>query len=117
MDVAIGIKGGDEIGELASLSVWLRAERGLQGAVQIVRGEIGESGLGGALDVLSVAVGSGGVGVMLAQSLTAWLRTRRSDVKITITAHGRTVDVDARSVSDPVELITRVLENGDDAAS
>ncbi|MFJ3309570.1 hypothetical protein ACIPSA_42370 [Streptomyces sp. NPDC086549] len=114
MDAVIGIRGGDEVGELAGLVGWLRAERELGGAVQVVRRDIAESELGSGFDVISVAVGSGGVGAALAQSLSAWLRTRRSDIKVTFTANGRTVEVDARRVSDPMALITRVLD-GDDA--
>ncbi|MGG2464418.1 effector-associated constant component EACC1 [Streptomyces sp. RGM 3693] len=115
MDAVIGIRGGDEIGELAALAGWLRAERELEGAIQLVRGDIAETELGSGLDVISVAVGSGGVGVALAQSLSAWLRTRRSDVKVTFTANGRRVEIDARRVKDPVGLITQVL-SGDDVA-
>jgi hypothetical protein len=115
MDAEIGIRGGDEIGELASLAGWLRAERELEGAIQLVRGEIAETELGSGLDVISVAVGSGGVGVALAQSLSAWLRTRRADIKVTVTANGRTVEVDAQRVKDPVGLITQVLSGADDA--
>lgn len=114
MDAVIGIRGGDEVGELAALVGWLRAERELQGAVQVVRGDIAATELGSGLDVISVAVGSGGVGVALAQSLSAWLGARRSDVKVTVTANGRTVEVDARRVSDPVGLITRILGGDDD---
>lgn len=114
MDAVIGIKGGDEIGELTALVGWLRTERELEGAVQVMRRDIAETELGSGLDVISVAVGSGGVGAALAQSLSAWLRTRRSDVKVTLTANGRTVEVDARRVSDPMALISRVLD-GDDA--
>ncbi|WUD70317.1 hypothetical protein OG937_45745 [Streptomyces sp. NBC_00510] len=117
MDAVIAIKGADEVGELAALAGWLRAERELQGAVQLVRKDIAEGELGSGLDVVSVAVGSGGVGVALAQSLVAWLRTRRSDVKVTVTANGRTVEVDARRVSDPTALITRVLDSNDDAGN
>ncbi|SFF91471.1 hypothetical protein SAMN05216251_13712 [Actinacidiphila alni] len=117
MDVLIGINGGDEVGELISLAGWLRAERDLQGAVQVVRRQVREAELGAALDVLSVAVGSGGVGVALAQSLSVWLGARRSDIKITVTANGRTIEVDAHRVSDPVRLITRVLESSDGSES
>ncbi|MER7988386.1 hypothetical protein ABTY53_22770 [Streptomyces noursei] len=117
MDTFIRIRSVDEVGELAALAGWLRAERELQGAVRVVRRNIETTDLGSGLDVVSVAVGSGGVGVALAQSLSAWLRTRRSDVKVTVTANGRTVELDARRVKDPVDLITlitRVL-GGDDA--
>jgi hypothetical protein len=113
IEAVIGIRGGDEVGELAALVGWLRAERELEGAVQIVRRDVAETELGSGLDVVSVAVGSGGIGVALAQSLSAWLRARRSDVKVTVTANGRTVEIDARRVSDPMGLINRVL-GGDD---
>ncbi|MFE9096931.1 hypothetical protein [Streptomyces sp. NPDC007264] len=117
MDAVIRIRGGDEVGELAALVGWLRAERELEGAVQAVRREVSETELGSGLDVITVALGSGGVGVALAQSLSAWLRARRSDVKVTVTANGRTVEVDARRVSDPIGLITRVLDGDDDTGN
>jgi transcription antitermination factor NusA-like protein len=69
------------------------------------------------LDTLSVAVGSGGVGVALAQSLSAWLRTRRSDVKLTFTVEGKTIEIVAHQVADPTELIARALEHHDEAGS
>lgn len=115
MAVSIGVRGGDVVSELASLAGWLRGERELAGRVRVVYEQAGEGELGGALDVVSVAVGSGGVGVALSQTLSAWLRTRRSDVKLTITAEGRTIEVDARRVADAADLITRVLGQGTDA--
>ncbi|MFE6903552.1 hypothetical protein ACFVFJ_43110 [Streptomyces sp. NPDC057717] len=117
MDAVIAITGGDEVGELAALVGWLRAERELQSAVRVRRKDIAETELGSGLDVVSVALGSGGVGVALAQSLSAWLRARRSDVKVTVTANGRTVEVDARRVSDPMDLISRVLDGDDDTGN
>lgn len=116
VDALIGVDGGDQAAELIALAGWLRGERQLQGAVQLVRGGSGDTGLGGGLDVLSVAVGSGGVGVALAQSLAAWLRTRRSDVKVTITANGRTVEVDARQVLDVTTVINMMLGAGETTA-
>ncbi|WP_051450489.1 effector-associated constant component EACC1 [Actinospica robiniae] len=82
--VLIGVRGGDTVAELNSLAKSLGAERDLAGLVRRVPGPIGPTDLGGALDTLSVALGSGGIGVALAQSLSVWLRTRRSDVKLTI---------------------------------
>jgi hypothetical protein len=115
--VLIGVRGGDPVAELASLAKWLRAERDLAGQVSQVPGPVGPSDLGGVLDTLSVALGSGGIGVALAQSLSAWLRTRRSDVKLTITVEGKTVEIDARQIADPTELIIRALERHDEAGS
>ncbi|MFG2661573.1 hypothetical protein [Streptomyces sp. NPDC048425] len=113
MDAVIAITGGDEIGELAALVGWLRTERELRGAVRVRRKEIAETELGSGLDVVSVALGSGGAGVTWAQFLSAWLRARHSDVKVTVPANGRTVEVDARRVSAAMDLISRVLD-GDD---
>ncbi|MEV6839079.1 hypothetical protein AB0N17_32005 [Streptomyces sp. NPDC051133] len=114
MDAVISIRDGDEIGELAALAGWLRAERELEGTIQVVRGGIAETELGSGLDVISVAVGSGGVGVALAQSLSAWLRSRRADIKMTFTANGHTIEIDAQRVKDPASLITQVLSSADD---
>lgn len=115
--VLIGVRGGDSVMELASLAEWLRAERDLAGQIRPVARPPGPTDMGEVVDAVSVALGSGGVGVALAQSLTAWLRTRRSDVKLTITVEGKTIDIDARQVSDPTELITRALEQHDDAGT
>ncbi|MFJ8932024.1 hypothetical protein ACIRLA_36185 [Streptomyces sp. NPDC102364] len=109
MDAVIGIRGGDEIGELAALAGWLRAERELESTVQVLRANVGGTELGSGLDVISVAVGSGGIGVALAQSLSAWLRTRRADIKVTVTANGRTIEIDAKRVKDSAGLITQAL--------
>lgn len=113
--VLIGVRGSDSVAELASLAQWLRDERDLAGQIRQVPGPTGPTDLGGVLDTLSVALGSGGVGVALAQSLSAWLRTRRSDVKLTITVEGKTIEIDAHQVADPTELIIRVLGHGGDA--
>lgn len=112
--VLIGVRGGDPVAELAGLAQWLRAERDLAGLIRRVPGPTAPTDLGGALDTLSVALGSGGAGVALAQSLSAWLRTRRSDVKLTITVASKTIDIDAHQVADPTELITRTLRHCDD---
>jgi hypothetical protein len=114
VEVLIGVRDGNAVAELASLTEWLQIERDLAGQVRQIPGAVGPTDLGGALDTLSVAIGSGGIGVALAQSLTAWLRTRRSDVKLTITIDGRTVEIDAHRIADPTELITRALDHPHD---
>ncbi|MFH8223672.1 hypothetical protein ACH4C2_30380 [Streptomyces sp. NPDC018057] len=111
MYAEIGVRGGDEVEELTALARWLQGERELQGAVRLLREDVTQTQLGGELDVLSVAVGSGGIGVALAQSLSAWLRTRRSDVKVTVTADGRTIEVDAKQVKDAAAVIAQMLNH------
>lgn len=108
----IRISGGDKETELAALSGWLHGERELDGAVSVQRAVPGERDLGAALDVISVAVGSGGIGVALAQSLTAWLRSRRPDVRLTVsTEDGRSVEVEASNVTDPLPLLLEVVRH------
>jgi hypothetical protein len=117
VEALIGVSGGDAVSELTGLAGWLRGERELQGNVRLVRPPAAEGTLGGALDVLAVAVGSGGMGVALAQSLQAWLRTRVSDVRLTVTVGERKAELDARRVGDPAALIAQILKvlDGDDA--
>ncbi|HEX5119304.1 MAG TPA: hypothetical protein VFW65_29285 [Pseudonocardiaceae bacterium] len=109
--VLIGVRGGDPVAELAEFAQWLRAERDLASRIRPVPGLTDPTDLGGVLDTLRVALGSGGVGVALAQSLSsAWLRSRRSDVKLTITVAGTTIEIEAHQVADPTELITRAWD-------
>ena len=111
MNVEIRVIRGDEIRELVSLVAWLRRERDLQGVVHPVPRAVGEEELGGSFEMISVALGAGGFGVALAQSLSTWLANRRSDVKITVTTPGRTVELDAQRVADAQALLRDVLRD------
>lgn len=115
MDVQIRITGGDKADELAALWRWLQEEGELRGEVMPVAGAISADELGGAIDLITVALGSGGAGVALAQSLSAWLRTRYSDVKITVSAEGRSVELEAKHVKDVVPLLREMLRATDSA--
>ncbi|GAA3853795.1 hypothetical protein GCM10022227_09150 [Streptomyces sedi] len=102
--------GEDGARELASLRRWLEAEAGLRGAVDVERRPVGAGEMGALADTLTVAVGAGGVVTVLAGSLSGWLRQRRSDVRVEITASdGRRVSVTARRVRDAPALIENVL--------
>ncbi|MER8103382.1 hypothetical protein [Kitasatospora sp. NPDC094016] len=99
MTVLIGVEtNSNDIDELTGLADWLRSERGLGGSVELVPGKVGEHALGGAIDLLSVALGSGGAGAVLAQSVSTWLQTRRSDVKISIESEGRKIEIQGSRV-------------------
>lgn len=112
MDACIRVTSRDAAVELASLWEWLRAEPDLRGHVRVTPALPGETEMGAALDVLTVALGSGGAGAVLASSLNAWLRQRRADVIITVSApDGRTVKLDARRVEDPLRLLREVLRS------
>ncbi|MEU0254223.1 hypothetical protein ABZ299_17335 [Streptomyces sp. NPDC006184] len=86
MEVKIGAVGDKGVLELVALFRWLRSERQLSGMVHPRYRPAGPEDLStGVLDVVSIAVGSGGGAVALAQSLTAWLKSRRPAVEFTIT--------------------------------
>ncbi|MGP9017063.1 effector-associated constant component EACC1 [Streptomyces sp. BR1] len=86
MEVKIGAVGDKGVLELVALFRWLRSERQLAGQVRPEYKPAGPEDLStGVLDVVSIAVGSGGVAVALAQSLTAWLKSRRPAVEFDMT--------------------------------
>jgi hypothetical protein len=91
------------------LRSWLIRERELQGRVRLAPTTVGPEDLGGVLDTLSVALGSGGIGVALTHSLSAWLASRRSSVKLTVTSRGRKIVLDTQGVKDVPALMREVL--------
>jgi hypothetical protein len=57
-----------------------------------------------------VIVTAGTVLPALARALEMWLRTRRSDITVTVTGPGgRQVSLDAKSVNDPANALREVL--------
>lgn len=99
MEADVRVSGGDGAEELADLWAWMRVERDLAGMVRPVRRPISEGELGGVIDVLAVALGSGGAVTALASSLTAWLKTRRHDVTVTITTAEGSASVGVRNAT------------------
>ncbi|MFJ1562297.1 effector-associated constant component EACC1 [Streptomyces mirabilis] len=93
---------------LRSLLDWLHHEDELRGRVVLERAAPRSGEMGGLVDALVVALGSGGAGAVLARSLSTWLWQRRSDLKITITSDGRTIELDAQRVPDVQALIREV---------
>lgn len=115
MDAQISISSSDRVEELADLSQWLRKERGMVGRVRPLQHPPREGELGGAADLLAVALSSGGTAAALASSLTAWVKTRRPDVAVTITTEAGTVTVSARDATteDVLRLLDRALPGPD----
>lgn len=101
--------------ELGQLWDWLRHERELTGRVTLIPQAPGPTDLGGIVDVLTVALGSGGAAAVLAQSLSVWLKTRRSDVSVTVTTDKGTVTVKATDLahSDVLPILRQVLPGND----
>lgn len=116
MQALVEVAGGNKVQDTVDLWNWLRAERGLAGAVEPIRTPPGEQELGGAVEVLAVALGSGGTGVVLARSMMTWLRTRRATVSITVKTKMGTVKVDTTNVNreDVAGLLREVLDAGRD---
>lgn len=109
MQAQIRVIGGDELEEFAALYSWLREDADLRGHVAAVEKPIGDTDLGSALEMVTVAVSSGGVGAALCTSLTTWLRTRRSDLRIRVSAKGRSIEVEATHVNDVLPALQEVL--------
>lgn len=110
MDVRIQIKGGDEVTAHNELTAWLNGNRDFRGRVTRMTGPPADGQLGaGVIEMITVALGSGGAGAVLAQSLTEWLRNRRTDITIIVTRGDKTVAVSARGVSDPQSPLRDIL--------
>ena len=104
MEAQIQVSGDNPVEEITSLRKWLDRQRDLSGRVESARRPAGEEELGAALDTLLVALGSG-TGAALARSLGTWLRTRRSDVAITVKTPSGSTRVTAGNL-EPTEVLT-----------
>lgn len=115
MEVQLHVSGGDVVAEIADLEEWFREERGLTGAVRPIWSSIDEGQLGGAIDLLAVAIGSGGAATVLAQSLFAWLGTRRPSVEVTVKVKSRTASVKASGLDADAlaRLLRQLLDDTD----
>lgn len=116
MEAEIQISQGDDVTEFAVLREWLRSERAITGLVRAARRQPGETELGAAFDLLTVALGSGGIGVVLANSLVTWLRTRRPTIAITVTTAKGSVTVSGPELKDSavMTLLLEVLRANDE---
>ncbi|MCG7523283.1 hypothetical protein MHW47_02290 [Streptomyces sp. OfavH-34-F] len=113
MPIQICVATGQEVPrEVESLRRWLEVEAGLRGLVGVERPPVGTGQMGSLTDTLTVALSAGSAATVLARSLTTWLRQRRSDVRIDITAgDGTQVSVTADRVQDAPALIETVLRS------
>ncbi|MFE3947798.1 hypothetical protein ACFXPV_38970 [Streptomyces sp. NPDC059118] len=116
MNVQVRLVDGDAV-DVAALWQWLNDERDLRGRVVRTSATVGATELGGVADLLTVAVGAGGSGTVLATSLIAWIRTRRTTATVTVEANGRRVTLDIATVDDisPLlhELVARTADTAD----
>jgi hypothetical protein len=105
-----------ELTDLQSLLEWLRQEPELRGQLTTRARPPNVGEMGPVTDVVVVAAGSGGALTVLATSLRTWLaQPRRSDVRIKVrSANGRTVEVDAKRISDVEALVRAALGPNDE---
>jgi Effector Associated Constant Component 1 len=109
LDAQVHLSGDDDIAELASLWRWMQDDDELGGHVRPVERPIGETELGGGTELLTVTLASSGVAASLGRVLVAWLRTRRSDVKVAVTVGERKVELEATNVDGALPLLREVL--------
>jgi hypothetical protein len=115
VNVELAVSGASDVRNVGELHEWLRRERALAGLVRRVPQPIEDGQLGGVADVLIVALGSGGVGAVLAQSLLTWIRSRRTDVSVTVSTEAGVVKIDATNLApaDVLPVLERVLQERD----
>lgn len=115
VDAQVRLVDGDAA-DVAALWQWLNDERDLRGRVVRAPASVGATELGGVADLLTVAVGAGGSGTVLATSLIAWVRTRRTTATITVEAHDRRVTLNITTVGDVSPLLHEILAQTTDNA-
>jgi len=104
----IRVSGENGQDDVASLQDWLAGDTRLRGRVTRERAAPEPGQMGAVSDILVAALGGGGVVTALAASLGAWLATRRSRVRLTVTGpDGRRVELDI--TSRDVEALLRTV--------
>ncbi|MER7930731.1 hypothetical protein ABTY96_47825 [Streptomyces sp. NPDC096057] len=95
------INGPEAADELRSLHAWLTDVDELKGRVGCKESPPGKGTLGPLLEALTVALGPGAAATALATTVIAWLRTRRSEIRIKMTLPDRrSLEVSAKNVAD-----------------
>jgi hypothetical protein len=101
---------GDER-QLRSLREWLVDEPDMRGSkVTLAVPEFAPGHMGAVSDVLVVALGSGGAGAALVASLSAWLQTRVTTVKMRMRSAEGEVEIEATTARDPAALVERLAK-------
>lgn len=109
MDVSIEARSEMPEAELRSLATWLSQEADLRASpVSWAPPALRPGEMGGMADVLIVTLGSGGAGAVLAQSISLWLKTRVTELRLKISTEYGSVELDARNMGDAEALIERV---------
>lgn len=96
-----------DVSEFRALRAWLDRVPGIEVSVQAdspVPGRLG------AWDTMTLLAGSGGTLAVALRALPEFIRSRRSNVSVTVTARGRKVTLDARNVDEVIPLIEKILD-------
>ncbi|MFK4224230.1 hypothetical protein [Streptomyces sp. NPDC019890] len=111
MDISITVDSEQGEADLRSLEQWLLQEPGLRQA-RITRPapapRPGE--MGAVSEILLASLGAGGAGAVMANSVSVWLQSRVTQVKVRIEGPQGSLEVEAGNVRDPAALITQLLE-------
>ncbi|MBK3571458.1 MULTISPECIES: hypothetical protein [unclassified Streptomyces] len=99
--MTLNTNGPEAADELRSLHAWLSDVDELRGRVGCKESPPGKGTLGPLLEALTVALGPGAAATALATTVIAWLRTRRSEIRIKVTLPDRrSLEVSSKNVAD-----------------
>ncbi|MGW7824578.1 effector-associated constant component EACC1 [Streptomyces puniciscabiei] len=111
MNAAVTAQGPDAADQLRSLHEWLSQVEELRGSVACRESPPPPGALGPVLDALTVALGPAGAVTAFGTTVVAWLRLRRTGVRIKVTrADGGSVELAAENLAklDAVALEQQV---------
>jgi hypothetical protein len=100
MQAIIEVSQSSSPDDVLDVFAWLQLERGLNGQVRYVPRAPAAGTLGVGPGEVAVIVSSAGAVTALAGSLTAWLKTRRSDIAISVTTESGSVTVGATNATE-----------------
>lgn len=109
LNAELRISADDPLGELVSLTGWLKKRNALADKVRPVYHEPGRDEPSGAVRALAVTLDPAGTGLALAEELTAWLAERGPDVTVTVTAPAGTATVAAGPVPEIPDALRKIL--------
>jgi hypothetical protein len=96
--------------ELVSLVTWLREDPAVAPYVQPHSfSGLSSGSMGSTVDQIVVSLSASGTLAAFSACFTAWLRTRKSDVKVSITHETTTVTFEATNVSDVKTGLEKLL--------